>query len=262
VLPGVSMMTGQMGQVVLTQKTVFITTLGTSTYTIPADFYSLVSIECLGSGGDGASGNGITAGRGGKGGCYVKTTDLSGLSAGGSLFCKVGIPSNAFTWVNKTSSVKPASTADGIAAEGDANGTTSCVPTSSGGAFTVFAGGGDGGSGAAVAPGGGGAAGPNGAGSSGAAGGSGGAGGAGNAGAAGGGAGGTSGSAGSAGTYWTATAGGTAGPGGGGSGGPASTVGGAGGNYGAGGGGGSATGSKAGGAGSPGLIVFTYMASS
>lgn len=254
-LPGFSSSSSASTGSVPVQKTVFITTVGTSTYTIPADFISLVSIEVIAAGQKGDNASGVSNGGGNAGGCYAAITSLSGLTAGGSLYCRVGTPSSADTWVNKTSSTAPASTTDGVLAK-TGTSTASCV-----GNVKFGGGAGSGGGTGTTGGGGGGAGGPNGAGLNGANGNSGGAGGAGNNGQAGGGAGGTSGSAGNAGTYWTATAGGTAGPGGGGAGGNGA-VGGAGGSYGAGGGGGSKTGSTAGGAGAQGIIIFTYMGSS
>ena len=241
-----------------TQKTVFITSTGS--FTIPGDFVSLVSIEGIGAGADGTASTyvvlfGGTNGTGGGGGAYSKVTSLSGLSAGGTLYCQVGAPGgSADTWVNKTSNAAPASVSDGILAKG-ASGRNGGSAGSGYGSVKN-----DGGNASIVAgAGGGGAGGPSGQGNNSSS--SGGAGASGNAGLSGGGSGGTyPAGAGGAGSYWVQTSNSaTAGPGGGGG---SGMPGGAGGNYGAGGGSGRYSGSTtaAGGAGKGGIIIFTYLA--
>ena len=235
------------GVVATVVKTVFITATGT--FTIPADFQSLVSIEAIGSGANGNAGSIFLAGKGGGGGAYSAITSLSGLSPSGSVYVKIGAPGNADTWFNAFANSAPASTSDGVLAKGATGGAGSGASSIG---TTKYSGGDD-----KAGSGNNGGGGPNGAGVQG---GTAPAGGAGNAGAAGGGAGATTaGAAGSAGTYWTQTSNSaTAGPGGGGAGGNGA-AGGAGGNYGAGGGGGGkAVTSPAGGAGAPGIIIFTY----
>ena len=70
-------------------KVVFITS-GT-TFTVPSDFGSLVSVECIGGGGSGAKGKvGVSYATGGGGGAYAKVTSISGLTAGGSVNIAVG----------------------------------------------------------------------------------------------------------------------------------------------------------------------------
>ena len=236
------------------QKTVFIKTSGS--FTIPSDFASLVSIEAIGAGGNGAASTyvvfiGGSNGAGGGGGAYAKNDTLTGLTAGGTLYCNVPTTGgSAAAWANKTANTEPTSTADGVAAR-SASGSSRGTAASSVGTLTR-----DGGAGNSTYGGGGGAAGPNG---SGGTGNSLGDGGTANGGLSGGGARGTyPGGAGSNGSYWVQSSDGTsAGPGGGGA---AGMPGGAGGNYGGGGGGrysGSTTAS--GGAGKPGIIVFTYL---
>ena len=70
-------------------KVVFITS-GTS-FTIPSDFSSLVSVETIGGGGGGARGqSGTSYATGGGGGAYAKVTSISGLSANQSITVQVG----------------------------------------------------------------------------------------------------------------------------------------------------------------------------
>lgn len=237
------------------QKTVFITSTGS--FTIPSDFASLVSIEAIGAGANGAASTyspifGGSNGAGGGGGAYAKITSLSGLTAGGTLYCQVPAANSGDAWANITTNAAPTSTSDGVLAKGASGSSRGASSTSVG---TTKRDGGNAGNGG----GGGGAGGPNGDGGNG--GGSlSGAGGVGNNGASGGGSGGSyPGGAGGNGSYWIQTSNSaTAGPGGGGG---SGMPGGAGGNYGGGGGGGRYSGSTtaSSGAGKPGLIVFTYL---
>jgi hypothetical protein len=252
-------------------KTVFITS-GTS-YTIPADFVSLVSVDCIGGGGAVAAGGG-----GSGGGAFASSNAVTGLVASGTAFVRLGAAAD--TWFNAASDSAPTLTTQGaLAKAGSVNVTTtggaggqdaSCVGT------TRYSGGNggnrsglNGSGGAAAGPQGRGAPGISGSGSGGFGGGgaNGGSRGSGSTGGTGinGGNGGNgslfsatgAGSAGSVGTQYTATAGDTAGPGGGGgSAGITSGAGGVGGNYG-GGGGGSTNLTQTG---TSGLIVFIYVA--
>lgn len=89
-------------------KTVFITS-GT-TFTIPSDFGSLVSVECLGAGA--GSNVGLGSG-GGGGGSYAKVTTISGLVASALVSVQIGAggtlgtPATAGgdTWFNNTTTV-------------------------------------------------------------------------------------------------------------------------------------------------------------
>jgi hypothetical protein len=244
-------------------KVVFITAT-TGSWTVPADFGSLVSIEAIGGGGNGGGSlfNG-GGGGGGGGGAYAAITSLSGLSANGTVYVRA---TTGDTWFNKTSNAAPTSTSNGVLAKGGTNGSIITAGTGGSSANSVgstkYAGGNGGagtGSPSHTSGGGGGAAGPSGAGSN---------------------ADNTSdfqggdadngsltqssttqGGAGQAGSIYTQTSdSATAGPGTGGNGRFDTTVnGGAGGLYGGGGGGSrqSASGTG-GGAGGGGLIVFTY----
>lgn len=273
--------------------TVFITS-GTS-YVIPSDYASLVSIECIGAGSLGS----LTYG--GGGGAYAKITSLA-LTPGQSITIQVGTGTtstvtNNNTWFNgaslaassvgaqgggqptggaASSSVGTTKYSGGTGATTGANaypsGGGSAGPNGNGGnagtAASARAGGGGGGGGGSVG-GNGVASGDGGAGGNnylGAGGGAGGAsptfnGSAGTAGGGGGGAGGVSitggnGGAGGAGTEYDPTHG-SGGGGGGGAGTSGSRNGAGGGLYGGGGGGGSA----ASGVGGAGLIIFTYVES-
>ena len=71
----------------MTTKTVFITTTGAGTFTVPGDFLSLVSVEAIGAGGGslrlgGAPGSG--------GGAYAKSTGVTGLVANGTAYVSIG----------------------------------------------------------------------------------------------------------------------------------------------------------------------------
>jgi len=71
-------------------KVVFITTTGASTYTIPSDFGSLVSIEAIGGGAGGRkAASSSTPGPGGGGGAYAKITSAT-LTPGASISVQVG----------------------------------------------------------------------------------------------------------------------------------------------------------------------------
>lgn len=271
-------------------KVVFITATGAGTFTVPSDFGSLVSVECIGGGKSGA-----TSGAAGGGGAYSLSGAVTGLTAGGTAYVSVGA-AGADTWFNAASNAAPSTTSQGALAKGATSGTGGA--SASGVGTTKYSGGNGGGN---YGGGGGGAAGPSGAGKNGGAysgtyytgggggganngtagangGSSGGAGGNGpggtgggsggsgngsnataNTGGGGGGGGSGNGGAGASDDIWTQTSNSaTAGPGGGGGGGCAFSngTGGAGGLYGGGGG----SGSVAGGAGKQGLIVFTYNA--
>ena len=238
-------------------KTVFITASGT--FVIPSDYISLSALHGIGSGANGGAGSFILGGTSGAGGAYSAITTLSGLTASGTAYVKVGAPGDPDTWFNKSSNAAPASTADGILAKGATTGPGSGASSIG---TTKFSGGDNGAAGA----GGGGAGGPAGVGLDGVNGSSTAAGGAGNNGQTGGGAGGTGGASateGGAGSIWTQTSdNATAGPGGGGGGGTSANaghVGKAGGLYGAGGGGGGrGVTNPAGGAGRQGIIIFQY----
>ena len=198
-------------------KRVFITTVGTSTYTIPADFVSLTSVEAIGGGG-GAT----TTSSNGGGGAYAATTAITGLVASGTAYYRVGINNGttgaggtARSWFN-TTNAEPTSSTTGVLAQG---GSSSAINTAGvGGASGSCIG-------TTVVSGGNGAAG--GVGGGGGAGGPGGVGGAGSvtfaatSGRGGGGGGASLSAAGSAGGTASGTAGGAGGNGGGGTGGGA-----------------------------------------
>lgn len=233
-------------------KSIFITTTGTSTFTVPSDYIELVSVECIGAGG-GTAGQGSGGGGsgGGGGGAYSAITSLSLLS-GQNITCGVGAggTSGATTGDNGVAGGDTFFNGTNIndcsvGAKGGGASVTGSNAAGAGGLASASVGttkfnGGTGGTGAgnnAGGGGGGGAAGPGGAGGTGgnASGTTGGAGGgsagttaggnasgstagtAGGTGGAAGGANGVPGITGGAGTYWVSAAtGAAAGPGGGG----------------------------------------------
>lgn len=249
-------------------KVVFLTSTGS--WTVPADFSSLVSIEAIGAGSGGDTGGVFNGGGGGGGGAYAAITSLAGLSAGATVYVSIGAGGGAGsgggdTWFNGSTNAAPASTTDGVLAKGGANGASSTGGAGGSGASSIgdtTYSGGDGGNGASfgsTSGGGGGTAGPSGAGSN-ASGTANYLGGAANGGAL------TQadtaqGGAGTAGAIYTQTSdSATAGPGTGGNGRlTGSGPGGAGGAQGGGGGGGS-SGGFSGGAGANGIVIFTYTA--
>ena len=252
------------------QKKVFVTTTGTSNFTVPSDYLSLVSIECIGPGGKGSTPTGpsLSGGGGGGGGAYCSITSAS-LTAGTTITNACVVPTNGSTtktsFTDNTASIVVA--ADyGRTASGNTGGVGGAIannfPASTGKAGGN-GGNGTGGSGNYKGGGAGGAGGPTGSSGSPAAGanGSSGATGAGGKGdGTAGGAGGTRGSTpnGAAGTEWDSTHG--AGGGGAGCDHDAGFNAGDGGAYGAGGGGDGFPSTHVG-QGSQGLIVFTYNAS-
>lgn len=121
-------------------KTILITS-GT-TFTIPSDFGSLVSIEAIGAGGCGASTTAPQGQGGGGGGAYAKITSLSGLSANGTVYINIGAGGSntrgslgvagGNTWLNTATSSAPSSTANGLLAPGGAGGTVTGTPAAGG----------------------------------------------------------------------------------------------------------------------------------
>jgi hypothetical protein len=152
-------------------KTVFITS-GT-TYVIPADFVSLVSVEAIGGGG---SGRNTANGGGGGGGGYAYSNAITGLAPGQTTFVSIGAggaggrsaPSNGGqTWFNTTNTAPSLSTTGVLATGGVAGASPAGGAGGAGTIGTVLRTGGTGGTGLNTAPqqirgGGGGAAGPRG----------------------------------------------------------------------------------------------------
>jgi hypothetical protein len=118
----------------MTTKTIFITNVGYSTFTVPSDFISLVSVEAIGAGGAGAGSSvGAAGGGGGGGGSYAKSISVSGLSPGSTAYCLVGSGNIALspvfptftlspgipielkhTWFNTSSNAKPSTSSTGV----------------------------------------------------------------------------------------------------------------------------------------------------
>jgi hypothetical protein len=101
-------------------KTVFITS-GTS-YTIPSDFSSLVSIEAIGGGAGGGALSTSDFFGGGGGGAYAKTTSVTGLAASGSVSINIGAggaarTSGGDTWFNTAANSAPSISTNGVLAK-------------------------------------------------------------------------------------------------------------------------------------------------
>ena len=161
---------------------VYITTTGTSTWTVPEDWNDNAnSIEVIGGGGGGVNASNGQGGSGGGGGAYASSTNIS-LTAGASITVFVGAGGNAgtdgaegnpgqFTLFNIDGITEGCAQADVCAAPGGAGTTAAGISaTSTGGEITRSVGqkkyaGGDGGMGDGNGDsggGGGGAAGPKG----------------------------------------------------------------------------------------------------
>lgn len=159
--------------------TVFITTTGSSTWTVPAGVTSL-QVECIGGGAGGYTQSVSDYGAGGGAGAYAKTNAVS-VTPGQTVYLFVGTggaanTAGADTWANKTANTAPASTTDGALAKGGAAATSTGTVGGAGGAAASCVGntsssggsGGDCSSPSAIGGGGGGgAAGPSGAGKNG-----------------------------------------------------------------------------------------------
>lgn len=158
----------------------FITATGT--YTVPSDFISLASVECIGGGGGGGGvGSGLAAGGGGGGGggAYAKITSIAGIAIGTVYTVHVS-PQNLSgsgidTWFKDASTVlaKPGADGSSVAAGGGVGGAGGGGGSSGSSVGTTVYSGGAGAAGRyaqsggffyPVGGGGGGAAGPNGAG--------------------------------------------------------------------------------------------------
>lgn len=150
-----------------TTKTVLITTVGQSTFTIPSDFVSFISVEAVGTGGYGVAASPTRGG--GGGGAYAKSIAVTGIVAGGTAYVQVGgnlYYANSYFTYGGGSNIPPTSPANGVLAQqglapantfGAAGGSAS---TSIG---TTTVSGGQGGSASGLVPGGGGGSGgPNG----------------------------------------------------------------------------------------------------
>ena len=98
----------------LTTKTVIISTTGLSTFTIPADFVSLVSVEAIGNGAGGFGPSTPPYG-GGSGGAYAKSDAILGMVAGGTAYIQVGSPT--YFKYGGASNVPPTSVAYGVLAD-------------------------------------------------------------------------------------------------------------------------------------------------
>ena len=152
-------------------KVVFLTATGAGIWTVPSDFGSITSVECIGAGGGGTNSPALTTGNGGGGGgAYSAIYNLS-LTPGSQISYSVGAagPNGApgtdggNTWFNGTSFLTSSVGAKG---GGGASGNTGGSGGSSASSIgTLLYSGGNGGNGFAgtnIGGGGGGSAGPNG----------------------------------------------------------------------------------------------------
>ena len=71
----------------MTTKVVFITS-GT-TFTIPSDFISLISVEAIGGGGGSFANANLAGGSGG--GAYSYSNAITGLTAGTTVYVSIGV---------------------------------------------------------------------------------------------------------------------------------------------------------------------------
>lgn len=96
-------------------KTIFFTTVGAGTFTVPADFVSLIAIEAIGGGS--SPGTYLSGG----GGAYAKSTSAS-LSPGQVLYLNVGVGGSGGaggdSWVNASSNAAPTLSSQGVLAAG------------------------------------------------------------------------------------------------------------------------------------------------
>jgi hypothetical protein len=177
---------GQSGFIVVTllygRKFIVINTIGSSSFTVPSDFSSLVSLEAVGAGGNGnASTTGTSRYGGGGGGGYSRSTSVTAPIVAGSTIIYANVPPNglsplAFSSLNVGIDSIPTSNTTGVVAYSGANAslnTGGAGATTSGAVGTAGAifGGGAGGAGSTTSRfnggGGGGSGGPLGAGGAG-----------------------------------------------------------------------------------------------
>lgn len=99
---------------------VFLTNTGTtSTFVVPSDFISFISVEAIGNGGSGGSRTG------GGGGAYAYSNLLTGISVGTTLYYYISFKgSNTATWISTVTNVPPTTATQGVLAQPGANGTT------------------------------------------------------------------------------------------------------------------------------------------
>jgi hypothetical protein len=144
----------------VTTKTIFLTDVTLSSFTLPADFSSNNTVECYGAGDDGISSNATSSttansGPGGHGGDYSIVSNFA-WTAGQTISLSVGShgPIGGDTWVSSVANTPPTSTAQGVLAPGGSSATTAIGTTSNAGgaggtssATSGFGGGGGGGCG-------------------------------------------------------------------------------------------------------------------
>lgn len=107
----------------MTVKRIFFVnpvTVGTA-FTVPSDFGSLISIDCIGAGGWGANGIGGTGGGGGGG--FGRSTTATGLAQGVTCFYFVG--QNVDSWFRVGTNAAPTTAAEGALGVAGANGSGS-----------------------------------------------------------------------------------------------------------------------------------------
>jgi hypothetical protein len=100
--------------------------VSTGSFTVPADFVSLISLEAVGVSGNGASTIIATSGGGGGGGAYSKTlgSSVSTSIVAGSTVVYANIASGTTTWLRIGSNSAPSSVANGVLANNGASAST------------------------------------------------------------------------------------------------------------------------------------------
>jgi len=176
----------QKGFIVVTllygRKFIVVNTTGSSSFTVPSDFSSLVSVEAVGAGGNGnATTTGASRYGGGGGGGYSKSTSVTSSIVAGSTIIYANVPVGGAgtaspSWLNVGTNSAPISNTTGVLANSAGNAslnTGGAGATTSGAVGTAGAifGGGTGGAGSTTSRfnggGGGGSGGPLGAGGAG-----------------------------------------------------------------------------------------------
>lgn len=176
----------QKGFIVVTllygRKFIVVNTTGSSSFTVPSDFSSLVSVEAVGAGGNGnASTTGTSRYGGGGGGGYSKSISVTSSIVAGSTIIYANVPANGAgtaspSWLNVGTNSAPILNTTGVLANSAGNallniGGAGAITTGAVGTAGAIFGGGAGGAGSTTSRfnggGGGGGGGPLGAGGAG-----------------------------------------------------------------------------------------------
>jgi hypothetical protein len=132
--PDIYSLQAQQGFIVITlvygRKFIVVNTTGSSSFTAPSDFSSLVSVEAVGAGGNGdASTSGTARYGGGGGGGYSKSTSVTtSITAGTTTIytsvAAAGGGTTASSWLNVAGSSAPTSNTTGVLAYSGGNAST------------------------------------------------------------------------------------------------------------------------------------------